>query len=96
VTDSLAEEAAKLFAAAEEWVREHAPAGAGHTGPECKVCPLCQGLALVRGAQPEVFEHLTEAATALMAAARAMVEAQERSWVRRRSAGAPVERIDIA
>ena len=93
MTDSLAEEAARLFAAAEEWVREHAPA---HQGPECRVCPLCQGLALVRNAQPEVFEHLTEAATALMAAARAAVEAQERSWVRRRADDVPVERIDIA
>ncbi len=94
MTESLAEEAAKLFAAAEEWVREHAPAGTGHTGPECKVCPLCQGLSLVRHAQPEVFVHLTEAATALVAAGRAFVESQERAWTRRPDV--PVERIDIA
>jgi len=88
---SLAEEAAKLFGAAEEWWRDHAPAVEAHTGPECKVCPLCQVLSVVRTAQPEVFEHLATAADAFVQAVRAAVEA----YVTPRRADVPVERIDI-
>ncbi|HEV2888973.1 MAG TPA: hypothetical protein VGX28_01210 [Frankiaceae bacterium] len=91
---SLAEEAAKLFGVAEEWWRAHAPAAvaqAGHTGPECRVCPFCQALSVVRNAQPEVFEHLVTAADAFAAAVRAAVEA----YVSPRRADVPVERIDI-
>ena len=88
---SLAEEAAKLLGAAEVWWRDHAPALDAHQGAECRVCPLCQGLALVRTAQPEVFEHLRDAANALVLAVRTAVEAQGA----RRRPGAPVERIDI-
>ncbi len=85
---TLAEEAAKLFGAAEEWWREHAPAGAVHAGPECRVCPVCQVLALVRTAQPEVFEHLVAAADSLMQALRTAVTPERRADV-------PVERIVV-
>jgi hypothetical protein len=67
----------------------------GHTGPECRICPVCQGLHLLRTARPEVFDHLTEAGMALLAALRATVEASERAWARPRP-DAPVERIDIS
>jgi hypothetical protein len=79
---SLAEEAAKLLGAAEEWWRAHAPSD--HLGPECRVCPLCQVLSVVRGAQPELFEHLTS----LLASFRSAAEP--------RRTAAPVERIDIS
>lgn len=92
---SLAEEAAKLLGAAEAWWREHAPAPPEHVGPECRVCPICQVLSVVRGAQPDLFEHLSEAAAALLLAVKSAVEAQERAWGRRRD-DVPVERIDIA
>ncbi len=89
---SLAEEAAKLFGVAEEWWRTHVPATAeAHAGPECRVCPLCQVLSVVRTAQPEVFEHLVTAADAFAAAVRTAVEA----YVSPRRADVPVERIDI-
>jgi hypothetical protein len=88
---SLAEEAAKLFGAAEEWWRGHAPQVEAHAGPECRVCPLCQALALVRTAQPEVFEHLVTAADAFASAVKAAVDA----YVTPRRADVPVERIDI-
>jgi hypothetical protein len=92
---SLAEEAAKLFGAAEEWWRTHAPAAAAaaaaHQGPECRVCPLCQVLAVVRTAQPEVFEHLVVAADAFAQAVRVAAE----TWAAPRRSGVPVERIDI-
>lgn len=86
---SLADEAAKLFGAAEEWWREHAPAGAAHAGPECRVCPVCQVLAMVRTAQPEVFEHLASAAESFMHAVRAAVEPHGRR------SDVPVERIVV-
>lgn len=88
---SIAEEAAKLFGAAEEWWREHVPPAPAHTGPECKVCPFCQVLSMVRSAQPEVFEHLVSAADAFAQAVRTAVEA----YVTPRHADVPVERIDI-
>jgi ATP/maltotriose-dependent transcriptional regulator MalT len=91
---TLAEEAAKLLAAAETWWREHAPTPPEHVGPECRVCPICQVLAVVRGAQPELFEHLSEAAANLLLAFKDAVDAQERAFGRRR-ADVPVERIDI-
>jgi hypothetical protein len=91
----LAEEAAKLFGAAEEWWRTHAPTDLMHSGPECRVCPICQVVSVVRGAQPELFEHLSDAADALMAAFRTAVEAQERAWARK-AGDVPVERIDIS
>ena len=92
---SLADEAARLFGAAEEWWREHVPGGPEHMGPECVVCPFCQVLSVVRTAQPELFEHLSEAAASLLAAVKIAVEAQERAWPRRRPGGVPVERIDV-
>ena len=85
---TLAEEAAKLFAAAESWWRDHAPE---HAAPECRVCPFCQMLAVVRGAQPELFERLSEAAVSLFATLR-----PEAPDAAPRRADVPVERIDIA
>jgi len=73
-----AEEAAKLFAAVEDWVRtrgagllhgEHLSTGA----PECTVCPLCQGVAALRQVTPETVEHLLDAAASLVAALRTTV-----------------------
>jgi len=74
--------------------------GADHGGlplangsPECRICPVCQALTLVRGARPEVVEHLTVAAAALVDALRAAVEGHEHAW----AAGPDrtAERVDI-
>jgi len=66
---------------------------ARHAGPECRICPVCQALALLRGSRPEVYEHLAAAMLSLAAALRAAVESSEREW----AAGGrpPVEHIDI-
>lgn len=73
--ESAAVEAAKLFAAAEEWVRtragtlfdsEHLATG----GAECTVCPLCQGVSVLRQVKPETVEHLLNAAASVVAALR--------------------------
>jgi hypothetical protein len=64
-----------------------------HGGPECRYCPVCQLIAVVRGTRPEVAAHLAEAAGALLEALRAAVVAHEREWSA--PPGRGVERIDI-
>jgi hypothetical protein len=102
---SLSEEAGKLAEILEAWLagaRQSAGAWAAAepTGdseslhsPECRVCPICRLLALLRGVRPETYEHLLDAAASLVAALRVSVEGAERSW----TAGRPatVQRIDI-
>lgn len=95
---SAAEEAARLFAAVEDWARsrsgglldgEHLATGAS----ECTVCPVCQGVSLLRQVKPETVEHLLDAAASMVAALRSAVAAPS-------SPGEPppasrVERIDV-
>jgi hypothetical protein len=96
----MSEEAARLFATIESFVRD-AAGGAfavadAHiaTGDaECQLCPVCRLLSVLRGARPEVFEHLTDATVSLLAALRAAADAHERAWANRRPS--PVQRIDI-
>ena len=85
---TLAEEAAKLFGAAETWWREHAPAAPEHLGPECKVCPFCQLLSVARQAQPELFEQVSAAVVSLTSALRSAVHHPAKPDV-------PVEHIDV-
>jgi hypothetical protein len=72
---SFAEESARLLAAFQEWAargrtaaHDLAEGGEAPHGPECGICPICQGIALVRGLKPEVVDHLTDAMTSLAAA----------------------------
>ena len=73
---SVAEEAAKLFAALSARAGEHRGGGAGADsagaadgqpdganaaaphGENCRWCPLCQAIGLVRGTSPEVRDQL--------------------------------------
>ena len=41
---------------------------------ECLVCPFCLGLAALRQARPEAFEHLLKAGAELLLAVRALLE----------------------
>ncbi|MFL6238036.1 MAG: DUF5304 family protein [Actinomycetes bacterium] len=97
---SVAEEASRLFAAFESWVKDtaggataavdaHIATGAA----ECQLCPVCRMISLVRGTRPEVFEHLVDATASMLAALRAAVDAHEKSWASRRES--PVQHIDI-
>lgn len=81
---TLAEEAARLAEAAQQWLVERAGSG-GHdvwadaidgmadgAPPECRTCPICRARRLMAGVNPDVLAHLSEAAAALGAAVRAM------------------------
>jgi hypothetical protein len=92
---SAAEEAAKLFAAAEEWVRTRAGThldGMATGAPECSFCPLCQGISAVRSVRPETVEHLLDAAASFVAALRSAVVTETQAEATRR---AGVQRIDV-
>jgi hypothetical protein len=93
----LADEAAALFDAFRQWAARmgaagEAPMHAAGEAAECRLCPLCQFLRLVRGARPEVYEHLADAAASVAAAMRELIVAHEREWSARPAA---TERIDI-
>jgi hypothetical protein len=70
-----AAEAARLLAALQDWAREdvgeHLATGAG----ECRYCPLCTAISVLRGDRPQVTDKLLEAGTAFLAAVRAAFEA---------------------
>ena len=87
----LGEEAARLVEALTEWARGHGeevPIATG--GAECRLCPVCQLLTLMRHARPETFAHLMDATAALAAAARTVVESHQHG-----ASGGGVERIDL-
>lgn len=77
MTDSIgtpAEEAVKLLTAVQDWARhrfdsEHLATG----GAECQVCPVCQGVALLRQVRPETVEHLLDATASFVAALKTAV-----------------------
>jgi hypothetical protein len=91
---TLAEEAARLFAALAGAARQHgAGVGDGLTGlgdraaaaihqvdehmatgaDACRYCPVCRAVDLVRGTNPDVAEHLADAAQSLSRAVAAML-----------------------
>lgn len=92
---SAAEEAARLFAAAQEWLRTRSGGhleGLATGAPECTVCPLCQGIAAVRGVRPETVEHLLDAAASFVAALQTTVSAPGEHEPTRRP---DVQHIDV-
>jgi hypothetical protein len=94
-----AEEAAKLFAAMEDWARQKA----GHlvdeehvaTGsPECQMCPVCQGIGVLRHVRPEAVEHFLDAAASFVAALKTAVTTPPAAEDGPRRP-APVQHIDV-
>jgi len=59
--------AASGFADVVDSVNEHVATDSA----DCKYCPLCRAISVVRGISPEVKDHLTSAASSLMQAAEA-------------------------
>ena len=92
---SVADEAAKLLGALQDWATESGVGQArgtargmaeglssigdhvGH-GQDCRYCPLCQAVRLVRETSPEVRENLALAVSALAQAATAALRQPDR------------------
>ena len=101
---SVGEEAAKLLAALQGWARDHVAdysRSASEFGSSyisdgsaaCRICPLCQLIAFVRGVNPESLDQLGNAAGSMLHALSGLIDAAHRSGERR---GSPVEKINLA
>jgi hypothetical protein len=103
-----AEEAAKLVDALGQWLaaraatRPSGPVDLGYlnthiaTGSaECKLCPLCQVISLLRTSSPELAHRLDEAVEALLALARVALDGVERQRQSKPTASG-FETIDIS
>lgn len=78
-----AEEASRLVDALGEWLAGRASGFGSHRGSiangsaECRLCPLCQLIGVLRDHRPEIAGHLDDAMTSLLAALRAALTAVE-------------------
>jgi hypothetical protein len=102
----LGEEAVRLVEALSQWIGSHRigsqwlGAHAARDGElplatgsaECRVCPVCQLLSVVRQTRPEVFGHLADASSSFAAAVRAAIDAHVDHTASGRGG---VERIDL-
>lgn len=79
---------AASFSNAVRDVSEHLATGS----QDCRYCPVCQVIHVVRQTSPEVRTHLTVAASSLMQAAAALLSTDMSGTNEPRS---PVERIDL-
>ncbi|MGZ4603765.1 MAG: hypothetical protein ACXV0U_09230 [Kineosporiaceae bacterium] len=55
-----------------------APSSGRHLGGECRICPVCRGLALLREAHPEAVARMTAAMAELAAAVGEFVAGPQR------------------
>jgi hypothetical protein len=95
-SSSAAEEATRLVDALGEWVASRAGGLGAHLGAgasECRICPLCQLIGLLRQNRPDIVEHLDAAAGSLLAALRLALDGAE---TRRAAARPGFENIDIS
>jgi hypothetical protein len=60
---------------------------------ECRYCPVCQAISLVRGTSPEVREHLTSAASSLLQAAAGVLATPVPDQATKREGA--VQKIDL-
>jgi hypothetical protein len=82
-----AADAAGSFAHAVQDVSEHIATG----GEDCRYCPVCQVIHVVRNTSPEVRTHLSVAASSLMHAASGLLATSTGD----QSKSSPVEKIDL-
>ena len=82
-----AADAAGTFAHAVQDVSEHIATG----GEDCRYCPVCQVIHVVRNTSPEVRTHLSVAASSLMHAAAGLLATNTGD----QSKSSPVEKIDL-
>jgi hypothetical protein len=88
---TVADEAAKLLAAAQTWTRDHLRDEA----PPCRYCPICSAIGFLRSTSPDVMEHLEAAGLSLVAALRAVAD-QHVSQADRPRPAATVDKIDLS
>lgn len=62
---------------------------------DCKYCPICRTVSVLREASPEVRHHLSLAATSLLHAAAGWAASASHNGTSRSSASAPIEKITI-
>jgi hypothetical protein len=79
--------AAGAFSHAVKDVNEHVATG----GQDCRYCPVCQVIHVVRGTSPEVRAHRALAASSLMQAAAGLLATDTSG----RQQTPPVEKIDL-
>lgn len=97
---STADEAVRLLAALADRAREHLGSVApdphvGHA-PECRWCPVCQGVAFVRDASPELREQVVSVATSLLLALRDLADGlAQPAGPAGRTPGQAVQHIDL-
>lgn len=109
---SVAEETAKLLGALSGWAKDHGSdlgAGLGSafhdasehlaTGEDCKYCPFCRVVHIVRESSPEVRTHLAIAAASIAQAASAVLQAavpdEAKASGGQHARRDPVEKIDL-
>jgi hypothetical protein len=103
-----AEEAARLVDALGQWLaarsaaRPSGPVDLGYlnthvaTGSaECRLCPLCQLISLLRTSSPELAHRMDQAMEALLALARVALDGVERQRTAKPT-GSGFETIDIS
>jgi hypothetical protein len=78
--------AASTFAGAVRDVNEHIATDSA----DCRYCPVCQVIHVVRSTSPEVREHLSVAASSLMQAAAGLLATHTSP-----STSSPVQKIDL-
>jgi hypothetical protein len=97
----MGDEAAKLLEALQQWLEGHGFAGRASSGspstpnPERCGCPVCRALTQAREARPEVLEHLSAAASEVLAALQALFDASGSQQGREQQGHGGVERIDV-
>jgi hypothetical protein len=89
-----AEEFGQLVGTLREWTETHLATDE----PQCQLCPVCQVISALRESRPDLVEHLTVAAIALVAAAKSLLEGVPIPTPGRAgsAAHAGVEHIDVA
>ena len=91
----LGEEAARLLGTLADWARDlddHLATG----DPECKYCPVCRSVHVVRQASPEVRAQLATAASSFLQAAAGLLAAATPADPEHRAGRSPsVQHIDL-
>jgi hypothetical protein len=88
----VAQEAVRLLAALQGWARDDVTEHFATGAPECRYCPICTAVSVLRGDRPEVTEKLAEAGTAFLSALRSAFETPAGA---EKDQATRVERIDL-